>query len=821
MSIKKKCPVGTEIQSVFFDKDKFNTGTAARWLKRNGFAVHDRKKADIKENTIRFRQSPPGLFDKGLFRTINLTTGVNAVIGCRKKKQVKAENGGVIDEKIIDVLARIDGINLQDAIYYVQKKYPEIPERTIEEVFHQWQKDTGQTEYKNGGEKGSYLQGLNPQEREEYFDLMNRYKSGTLRNDYKNYTKNTNRLDELQKKMSDNYAKSAIQKGDAVIVNAGRFKDANGTVINMGTHGNNYTVAMEDGTKAIIFPGDIRKKMADGGEADWLFVGVYPNAQIYADKSKEQNGMYYEFGRIVFKPFEVKVYDNSPKYADALVQMRLDAERMKNEGSVQVSTVGQRVSINGADEMKKGGTLNKKVDLFQYPELMPAEVSEIIDRYWEEYGDNRDYEQTEQMKKELEAVGYTFDYGLDNEPYGLRQVGVKLNELEGSEEMKNGGATNRIDEMVKHYQQHSWAKSHVDSNDAEFFEKTGISRDQVGITSFTGDDIVYYDITKVYPRSGSMVKMGEGGTLTPAQKKEIRFIATAGNTEEKSMNLIEKRYKPTIHAAAKEYYHSVKMGNGGIMVGLNERARVVNPNDILYLMTGDVVDITANEVGIKLDQSRDAWSAGDVEYFHPTELEIVAGDGGVNEQYVVNIYNRQSEQPVDEQLHSFAREHGYDKRDVEKALKAFENSTEPDAWGEKRFTKDAIAGMVNMVSGAKMKSGGIRQKEYDEAFEKMYRKLLTQKISVETFNKRYDKWIRKNAPLYGFKKSDMEHGGALEAGIKVEQEHKDLYDHLKKQLEAEGCKMPMNPRQFYTWIAAAHLRERDDYYVLLKKYVEK
>jgi hypothetical protein len=62
-----------------------------------------------------------------------------------------------------------------------------------------------------------------------------------------------------------------------------------------------------------------------------------------------------------------------------------------------------------------------------------------------------DYRDTEKFLKEVEAIGYTFDYYLDNEPYGLRPVGVKLNELEGYEDMgeeeyANGGGVEFVSE---------------------------------------------------------------------------------------------------------------------------------------------------------------------------------------------------------------------------------------------------------------------------------------------------------------------------------------------------------------------------------------
>jgi hypothetical protein len=70
---------------------------------------------------------------------------------------------------------------------------------------------------------------------------------------------------------------------------------------------------------------------------------------------------------------------------------------------------------------------------------MPKKLSAIFERYWEEKGDSMDYQDMANMHKEVEAVGYTFDSYLDNVPYGLRPIGVELNELEGYEEMESGG----------------------------------------------------------------------------------------------------------------------------------------------------------------------------------------------------------------------------------------------------------------------------------------------------------------------------------------------------------------------------------------------
>lgn len=70
--------------------------------------------------------------------------------------------------------------------------------------------------------------------------------------------------------------------GDVVTFSAGRFQDTKGKVIAMGTQGNNYTVQMDDGTKAIIFPSQITypnsKENAAPKVADHKGVSIFEEA---------------------------------------------------------------------------------------------------------------------------------------------------------------------------------------------------------------------------------------------------------------------------------------------------------------------------------------------------------------------------------------------------------------------------------------------------------------------------------------------------------------------------------------------------------------
>lgn len=72
----------------------------------------------------------------------------------------------------------------------------------------------------------------------------------------------------------------------------------------------------------------------------------------------------------------------------------------------------------------------KYYDLFEHPEMQPQELKDILAKY---ENSNDTYDVLEQLLKEVEAIGYTFNYYLDATPYGLRPKHVKLEDLEGFE----------------------------------------------------------------------------------------------------------------------------------------------------------------------------------------------------------------------------------------------------------------------------------------------------------------------------------------------------------------------------------------------------
>ena len=57
-------------------------------------------------------------------------------------------------------------------------------------------------------------------------------------------------------------------------------------------------------------------------------------------------------------------------------------------------------------------------DLFETPEKLPIEVQAVLTKYSE----SESYTSCEALLKELNPLGYTFEYYLDAVPFNLRRI---------------------------------------------------------------------------------------------------------------------------------------------------------------------------------------------------------------------------------------------------------------------------------------------------------------------------------------------------------------------------------------------------------------
>lgn len=61
-------------------------------------------------------------------------------------------------------------------------------------------------------------------------------------------------------------------------------------------------------------------------------------------------------------------------------------------------------------------------DYFEYPELIPPNVQNVLNKYEHALVNGILYEELDQMHEEMEEIGWTFEYYLDAEPYNLKPI---------------------------------------------------------------------------------------------------------------------------------------------------------------------------------------------------------------------------------------------------------------------------------------------------------------------------------------------------------------------------------------------------------------
>ena len=65
---------------------------------------------------------------------------------------------------------------------------------------------------------------------------------------------------------------------------------------------------------------------------------------------------------------------------------------------------------------------NNDIDLFDTPEKLPRHIQRIIESYGERMDDMDGYAWCKAFLNEINEWGYTFDYGLDAEPFNLKKI---------------------------------------------------------------------------------------------------------------------------------------------------------------------------------------------------------------------------------------------------------------------------------------------------------------------------------------------------------------------------------------------------------------
>lgn len=100
---------------------------------------------------------------------------------------------------------------------------------------------------------------------------------------------------------------------------------------------------------------------------------------------------------------------------------RTTREKYLNSLNIGTFKVEQTKYDNG-DFQESFYIIHATFDLFEYYYLQPPELLAITDKWGEKCETDFTYLQCEEFKAEVNAIGYTFDYYLDGQPYFLRKI---------------------------------------------------------------------------------------------------------------------------------------------------------------------------------------------------------------------------------------------------------------------------------------------------------------------------------------------------------------------------------------------------------------
>ena len=203
---------------------------------------------------------------------------------------------------------------------------------------------------------------------------------------------------------------------------------------------------MEKGGSTDFNPdGDIKDKVVHAsGDAGGMLVGKrHSNGGIKALNKSTGQPLEMEGGEVVITRNAVSDNKKRSFNGKMLTNRQILSEINESGGGVSFADGGKvpnNVKFDCNAEYEYGGktmcgkdlayALGGEIDLFEQYDKQPKELSEIVQMYEERYVDgDMDYKDSQKFLKEVNAIGYTFDLGLDNEPYNLRPMMAKGGEV--------------------------------------------------------------------------------------------------------------------------------------------------------------------------------------------------------------------------------------------------------------------------------------------------------------------------------------------------------------------------------------------------------
>ena len=107
---------------------------------------------------------------------------------------------------------------------------------------------------------------------------------------------------------------------------------------------------------------------------------------------------------------------NDMWFEDDLCGLCVDIVRQEEEELVDLYLTPEE----GIEELLLTSEEEELVDLFLTPDLIPVKVLEILESFSDDTGNT--YNECRRVLNEIIPLGYSFEFGLDGEPFDLRKI---------------------------------------------------------------------------------------------------------------------------------------------------------------------------------------------------------------------------------------------------------------------------------------------------------------------------------------------------------------------------------------------------------------
>ena len=103
------------------------------------------------------------------------------------------------------------------------------------------------------------------------------------------------------------------------------------------------------------------------------------------------------------------------------LRQEIRLERISTGEILELQSLVEHIDKGDVELLQWAGVpeFEDEVDLFEDHENLPKEVQDVLDKFCD--GDNS-YEKCRALIDALQPIGYTCEYGLSGEPYGLKKI---------------------------------------------------------------------------------------------------------------------------------------------------------------------------------------------------------------------------------------------------------------------------------------------------------------------------------------------------------------------------------------------------------------